>query len=514
MTKNKPDATLTLSCVPDVSPCSSNIGARGLCCGCRNNEDCDPDSKPVTQGCGMDTCCRARPRVVGTTPAHAATGVCTNADIIVSFDQKMDAASFKDNFILIEEKELGAECPAGTTKIGAVSRTWENKNIIVKSFYKLWEAARQHLTWIFGRGSLADNISYCSIPGAVFSAPEGDNKTILTFQPSIVLNADTVYYAVAKGVADLSTTTGAVLNYWGIGLNVGDSGSPVSNGISFNGSSFQNSYIWSFRTKQSNGEDDGICAIARASIFPDSYLIHVMSNDLNENDDNPGAKTFDTADDVDKAFLASVYSGDDQLLHPVSGYSWIWNWQNSNSNAARIINNENGADKPYAAASSSQLVRAVAGVVDDKTQLLAKVSLTDFKIFTDMNVAAPGRNASSTADVYVFICTTTWPNKQADGTWRPWRDTLDAVLGGGCMKAPNSPNSVCSPMNYELYYCRDTKNAAQKLPEVKSPVTSLGSNLGCTDAKGSCDGKSVGDPCGNSGGICQDLLKESYFFGQ
>ncbi len=511
-----------LSCRKNQTPCSGD--SRGLCCGCQGNDSCvPPGATPDYQGCGMDSCCRARPSVSTITPDNGVTNVCTNADLGVSFNQKMDTGSFNDDFILIEEVAGDAKCASGTTQIGTANVSLQNKNIFEKTYDKLLADAREHLTWLFGKQSLAnvpDNSHlYCSVPGNVSSAEEGDNKTILNFQPSIVLEPDTVYYAVVRGVHDLSTTTGAVLSYWDIGLNVFGSASPVANYSQFDGVAFTNSYLWWFKTKQASGEDDGICGIDHVSISPDSYLINHSNSDLNENDNDPTSKTFDTAADNDKAFTAAALSADDQVLHPVKGYSWTWSWQNGNTLAVNFVNNNNnGIIQPFDYVAPEQLVRAVAGVVDAQAQLLAKVYLTDTRTFTDVNQSVPNPNASSTADVYVFMCSSTWPdNLQSQGIpWRPWFDTLDAVLGGGCVKSPTNPlNSVCNPMNYELYYCRDNGGSAADLPTVTNPVTSLGSNLDCTDtnAPGTCTGLPVGAACG-AGGTCQDLLKESYFFGK
>jgi Type IV secretion system pilin/Bacterial Ig-like domain/IPT/TIG domain len=498
LTKYKPDATLTLSCVPNVGPCAG--AGRGLCCGCKSNDDCAVSGDPVDQGCGSDTCCRTRPNVINasTTPVNGASNVCANAQIQVTFDQQMNVSSFGKNFVLIYKQDV----PCASVSLKG------SKGIVSSAI----DLLRRHLTWIFGQESQASFGGYhCQVKGNVLGKQEGKSSTLI-FVPDQPLLADTQYYAVVKGTDNIASNTVGVLSYWGVSLNEANSPIPDdSSDYSLMGAYYPNSYVWSFTTKASNGEDNGLCAIDHVSVFPNSYLFHTTANDLNENDVDPNSRSFDTADDRDKVFAATAYSNDDQILHPASGYAWVWNWSivdNTNPIVSFVNDNSTGNYEPFAPTDSSQLVKANDGVVDSETQISAQISLTD------TTISSKGDNDAATADIYVFICTSTWPDKQPDGvTWRPWRDTVDATFANGCKAAANFPGSTCGAMNYELYYCRDTGNTTKPLPAVTAPVTSLGSNLGCTDASGSCAGKAVGDPCG-TGGTCQDLLKESYFFSQ
>ena len=144
---------------------------------------------------------------------------------------------------------------------------------------------------------------------------------------------------MVRGVHDLSATTGAVLSYWDIGLNVFGSASPVANYSQFDGVAFTNSYLWWFKTKQASGEDDGICGIDHVSISPDSYLINHSNSDLNENDD----------DYVPRRLLIRLPTTMGlsppppcpptvKFIHPVKGYSWrAWSWQNGNTLAVNFL---------------------------------------------------------------------------------------------------------------------------------------------------------------------------------
>jgi hypothetical protein len=390
----------------------------------------------------------------------------------------MDGSSFNSsNFILIEE--IKGDCPSGTTPLSPLSLQKENTNIFAKTFASAISSGKKYLPEIFGRASLAfdpdPTYTFCAVSGSasaeqVGALGEAGAYTKLHFQPSGALDPDKIYFAVVKGAQNLADNSTGVRSSFGISLyNMPSSRYQVINISKFDGVSYPNSFIWSFQTKQTNGEDDGTCAIAYLNIAPDSYLFNTAQNSLIENDDNPQAKTFDTINDSDKVFTASALAADGQELFPTTGYAWDWSWSFVGNNIATFIN-----PVPFAVSTSSQLIRANANVADDQTKARAAIRITDSKI-TDA-----GDNLASTSDIYVFMCANTWP-AMTGGTWHPWRDTVE---GATCN--PN-PDGSCSPMNYQLYYCRD--NGTTPLPEIQT-ITTRGATLN------------------------QGILKETYFFNQ
>jgi hypothetical protein len=204
------------------------------------------------------------------------------------------------------------------------------------------------------------------------------------------------------------------------------------------------------------------------------------------------AKTFDTLYDRDKVFYVRALSVDDQSLHPAIGYSWDWDWTIANNSIVNFVNN---ANQPFSAATSSQLIRAQDGIVNNQTAATAQINLID------TTISSAGAGFASTSNIYVLVCTTTWPDLVPNMPWYPWRDNSINCSSGNCQNT-----------NYELYYCRDNGAPADNLPGI-NPVTTLGSNLGCTEIGGVCTDKTLGEPCGISG-TCQDLLKQSFFFRQ
>lgn len=453
-----------LICQPDKAPCSSPERKRGLCCGCEENINCGNINQV---GCGSDTCCRARPSVSTTTPADDAIEVCTNAEIRAEFNQLMDINSFSSNVIVVGEHS--GTCPEGTVYLAKAGSGWEDKNIVVKTIYRVINFFREPLRKMFGRNALASDppvatMNYCAITGSVTSEHLGENRTILRFQPLNLMDTERKYYVIVRGDIALSNQTG-VLSFWQIGMNA--AGSPVDNTASFNGIIYSNAHIWSFVTLSDQNSPNGICEIDHAVVSPSSYLFQTVINNLNEEDNDPTNMTFDTIRDRDKKFTAYALSTDNQILVPVSGYAWNWIWNVVDTSVARINPNIFDTDEP------NQLVEADPGASDKATKLKAKINLTQDSYSTK------GHGEIGDADIRVFICENPWPPIRSNGTWYPWLDT-----NTNCIPT----TGLCLDTNYAIYYCRDQGKFGTQddLPAILSEAVTRGAN--------------------------QDLLKESYFF--
>jgi len=461
-----------LICKADESPCSGT--GRGLCCGCEDNSNC---GNPEEVGCGMDACCRARPQVATTTPAdldYDSTKICPNAQIRVTFDQQMDVNSFSTNIVVVGEHD--GVCPEGTVYLAKAGEGFEDKNVIVRTFYKVYNKTKDSIKKILGKETYASEPpvstrNYCAVVGSVEGEQIGESGTTLTFSPTSLLDTDRKYYVIVKGDVDLDNGSG-VLNFWDIGMNIGGE-SPVDNTASvFNGISYPRSYIWSFNTMEKQDlASSGICEIDYVEITPHSYLFQTTINDFNENDTNPNSKTFDTEKDKDKAFIAYPLSWDGQILVPVAGYSWIWNWSIDDPSVIEIFSN---GGVPFGINDKSQLIAARDGIVDKKTYLNATVNLTD-TLYSDV-----GNGETKAADIQVFLCENPWPPVDpGNGTWSPWIDNATNCL-------PNT--GQCFNTNHLLYYCRDQGDfgVVDDLPSILSDAVIRGAN--------------------------DELLKESYFF--
>lgn len=504
----QPGATTTinntvLTCLANKGNCTG--GSRGLFCGCTKDDECGA----ATTGCGSDTCCKARPNIVSTSPAHLDDKVCRNATIKVNFDQTMDVASFNNNVLLLEERNYAdGVCPTGTfvakgdslaDLLAQKNKNWW-QNLIDRLFFTLAKLGNN----FFGSalaGVPDPTKLYCSAPGTVYGESNG-GKTSLLFTPKKILNPATNYYLVIKGDESLNSKTG-VLNLEEVGFNGLGYKDPVTGAyvenppITFNNHKYINSQIIMFKTLPAIGAMSGICAIDSVTVNPASYLFNTTSNalTLDEDDSDANNKNFDTVADSDKIFTASAYSTDGQILQPVTGYFWNWNFLINNSN---IATNSTVPNLP----SNKTFVKAVEGVTDGETKVKAMINMDGISD----NINKFGDKFNNSGSIYVFICNNPWPPVDANGLWSPWVDKI---------------TSSANDYNYKFYYCRDSGESGtlDDLPAINSTPVTMGTNsLVCSSDHSDCTAIGSGNPCGpfnsdgGQDGICiWDILKESYF---
>jgi hypothetical protein len=284
-----------------------------------------------------------------------------------------------------------------------------------------------------------------------------DNQTVINILPKKLLAPETNYFIVIRGDEELNSQTG-VVSANGIGLNGEglESDGDVTEGeyLKFNNNSYKNSDIIQFKTLSDKVSNSGVCAIDHVSLSPNSYLFRTTENSLDENDVNIFDKSFDTKSDRDKVFSAWAYSIDDQVIQPVTGYFWEWNFNLIDTDVAKIQAIEG-------LSANRVLVSANVGVTDAETKLQVEVNMERFLSGTAndspscvcaddtcssncLNAFSQGDNLASASSIYVFICNNPWPPINIDGSWSPWSDNCDAVVGGDCID-----------FSYKFYYCRD-----------------------------------------------------------
>lgn len=496
----KTPSTPDLFCQPGASTaCSGNN--RGLCCGCSEDSQC---GSPTTIGCGLDSCCKARPKVIETLPVANASNVCRNSAIKIDFDQKMDANSFNGNFFLFEERNYGeGTCPEGTfiseADIIGIDQTAKNSSIL----QQIWGRVGTWISKLLGGEKVLatppdSKKLYCAVDSQMRFSEE-DGKTSLVIVPKKILSPATQYFVLIKGDENLSSDLG-VLSAEKIGMN--ERGfipvSENSNPVKFNGRSYRNAYSFSFTTLPENGARNGICEIDYVKISPSSYLFQKTADDANEDDSNPEAKSFDAVRDGDKLFSADAYSSSNQLLNPVSGYNWNWSWKVTNKNVADF------SSEPVGLPGNRRLVVANSTVTDGQTQITATIDMSAYRsgCGANCNKFFIGDSVYKSSDVYVFSCANPWPAVRPDGTWYPWQDSSGNCSGSG----------ACDNFNYKFYYCRDAGQPGtfDDLPVINYSPVSLTGNLVCSSDKTPCS--APGSAC-SGGGVCiWEILKESYFF--
>jgi len=408
-----------LECWPNQSPCDSNN--RGLCCGCSTDAQCNGG---INSGCGLDTCCRARPTIKETFPIDNATNICRNALITATFDQEMDITSFAGNVIVVGD--YGSDqCPEGTQYLALDGELFQKKNVFARVYYKTLRVFKKFLgsvAFLFGSSALAEvpqNHNYCAISGTVGGYNNAAGEGVLIFEPSQQLDANQIYYVILKGDNNIADNVGeGILSYYGIGMNGPDT-------ETFNAHTFANAYIWSFETGSQ------ICQLSYVAIEPSSYL-------------------FEAANGT-QVFQAYAKAANGQDIVPIPGtYNWQWNWTSDDKTVATVTNSDN----------RQQIVTAQ-NKDDARTYIRATATISEDEV---ANPSTVGESETGKARVYVFLCENPWPPVKADGTWEPWSDNINncSIVDAGCYDT-----------NYEFYYCRDAGSVgtADDLPAILSEDT-------------------------------------------
>jgi len=501
-------------CLADKGNCDGVN--RGLFCGCSSDDECGAKE---TTGCGVDTCCTARPEITATNPPHLADKVCRNAVIQATFNEAMSAASFDNNVLLLEERNYGnGVCPAGSFVAQAnsvvdileqknknwLAKLWDNLFVLVTGWGERWNTRAL-------AGVPDPNKLYCSVAGTV-SVENKTNSAILSFAPQRLLSSAANYYFVIKGDEALNSKTG-VLSAQAVGFNGLGYLDPATNAyvegnlIQLNSVNYINSHIIKFTTLSEQSGNSGICNIDEVKVSPESYLFKTTANDLNEKDDRVNNITFDTVSDRDKVFTANAYSDDGQILQPVAGYTWDWDFQVADPG---IVSLGSAISLP----NNKMLVTATTGQTDALTKVTATINMDRFispVCLNNCNVYTGGDGFNKAADIYVFLCNNPWPPVAANGTWSPWSDTCQNALGNNCVN-----------YNYKFYYCRDAgaSGTLDDLPAIinEAIIRGVSSNLICSTDRSSCS--TANNPCGQDengdgigDGLCLwNVLKESYFF--
>jgi hypothetical protein len=281
-------------------------------------------------------------------PADQAVDICRNTMITAIFDQKMDVASFSGNVIVLGD--YGASiCPKGTQYL--IGKSEENKGFFARIIFKTFGLLKKILGPLMP-GVWAQVTNYCAITGTVGGYQNPVGSTTLTFSPKDLLAPNIKYYVVIKGDSDpRDNKQEGVESIYGVSMY--DATNQTFNAVNYSGT------IWSFTTMDLQAPNSGICKISQVEVTPSSYLFQTTANDMNEDDTDPAAGSFDTVKDKDKVFISKALTVDGQQLAEIGGiYEWTWDWANTNNTVVQF-------KPPYAAGDiEKRFVEAQPGVTD------------------------------------------------------------------------------------------------------------------------------------------------------
>ena len=453
------DINSSLTCLADQGNCTG--GQRGQCCGCTKDSIC---GNIATTGCGTTgaRCCSARPTVESHLPAIDATNICRNTAIEVTFDQRMDIASFGENRNVLLIGDYGDDrCPSGD---------WGNYELIALNppsgrLASILQPIKRVLVkiapFLLSRSAFADMRSLCIVSGSAIGSDVSNTKTKLTFRLERPLESDTPFYVVLKGDPALSSLD-TPKDFYNAHItsisNVGMVGSRLGEDIplTFNTTEFKNAEIWRFRT----GEQ--ICQLESVSVTPNFHLFQ---------------KTGKTV------FLnAAAKARNGQTIQSIPRvYDWSWNWESGNDTIARVEQQ-----------SDPGLALATAGNVKD-AQTIGRASST---ITVDTLNSTTGKIVAGVSQLRLFLCENPWPVYFAiPGYVWPWKDDVTGV---------------------EFYYCRDNEGVGtiDDLPALKEdPLIGPPSRRICMMGTNVGKGCRADTDCGTIIGSClPEVLKEFFFF--
>ncbi len=289
----------------------TGIGELEVSCNCRADLDC---GNATTNACGSGSCCYPRPSVIKASPPMSKTNVCRNSLISVTFNQKMNKASFLGNFTLWRKMQDGDTCGISPF-VGYIPSG--------------------------GYGN------YC----AVRVSPEVSD--IEEFIP--VLNATSTV-----GRAELRLEETLVANRQHIAYVQGDNNvnDSTAQGVrSLNGAAMKGFYSWKFTTGAN------ICEISEVRLAPEKYLF-TTNRDSAFGDDVKGNNAFD------KQFAVDAFAQNGEAITPISNiYAWNWGWALADQpqDIAHFPTNSAGTGK-------TQIVQA--GTFNGQTKLMTTATLT------------------------------------------------------------------------------------------------------------------------------------------
>ncbi len=395
-------------------------------CGFASDQQCE-DFNPGS-GVGNDSCCYARPNLIGVYPGTTSTAntqenVCINTYIEADFDSKIDVDTLSGNLLLA--RYTPDSCPVGSTDVSTLVAVSNNKNL---AWYEIiWQKLVAFFENIFADKATASGYVWCAgldvgTPKVFFNT-DGSSKVTLSL--SKPLAESTVYTVILKN--DIKNI----------------------NGVSIAKLSGKNP-SWMFKT------GDHICTIDTVTINPDQAFFS-----------SPSSSAEFKAFGQTKDFIA----GQPQKIQPVAGYSWEYLW--------------GPAVNPYVEIATSGIDTATITSKNRNGELDVFASAN---ITADLYENPPqvGIVATGKSHVIVFLCENPWPPK---GIF-PYEDKVgnndgfditSSIFDGSSIQ----PSEVYKGgyFNFRTYYCADNGDTgkADDLPYLRPVVQVSGDVLGSSN---------------------------------
>jgi hypothetical protein len=364
----------------------SGTGQFEILCGYFSDSECQAQTGNPYMGVADNSCCYERARMIDTYPVRSpnnsqfatAYDVCPNTYIEATFDKVIDVKTLPGSVYIARGyyiDDINPQCPEDQVDVTPLIKGYipvyaDASGQIQPWYQRVWAGIKDWFKNLFGmsasaepRNKFVSNI-YCvgdeaGVPEVVVPDPKGVNSTssvLIKLKKPLAFNSD---YAILfrPGVKDVR------------GVSVGTAAQ------------------WQFIT----GEE--ICALDKAEIEPPEYMFKKSG--------------------VTQDFLVKSFSQNNQLIQPVVGYAWEYNWGPEKNEFISIAN-----------------ATGTTNVITSKNRN-GEVDLTATSFFTENIFPINSPTVTGKSRVIVFLCENPWPSGSLDNF--PFIDEAHDFLTYYCM---------------------------------------------------------------------------------
>jgi len=354
--------------VDDKIYTESGKGQFEILCGFNTDLECQIQTNNPLMGVAENSCCYERSLLIDTYPARTmpssseiatAFDVCPNTYIEATFNKVIDIDTLPGGVYVARGYNIATttpECPVGQIDVTDLIRGYvaDARDQIQPWYKRLWAGITGWIKNLFGIEASADtprsefnaNI-YCvgdetGTPSVIVNDPKGVNSTstvLINLKKPLAFGSD---YAIIfrPGVKDVR------------GVSVG------------------NTAQWQFIT------GNEICVLDKAEIDPNEHMFNKSG--------------------VTQNFEVKSISQNDQLIQPVAGYSWEYDWGPAQNEFIAIAN-----------------ATGTVNVITAKNRN-GEVDLTATSRFTENIFPISSPVVTGKSHIVVFLCENRWPSGSLD----------------------------------------------------------------------------------------------------
>ncbi|MEO5928079.1 MAG: Ig-like domain-containing protein [Patescibacteria group bacterium] len=379
----------------------------GLQCGFTSETSCSAGTGLTDLGC-----CDLRPEIEKSYPPSAATNVCRNVQVSVTFNSIMNAPSVVSN-VQIAAEFSNPPCAKGTTQV-------TDDFTPVKHGIKGWASSVYRRVVAFVTGNPAYAAVWCvgTAHGKLVPVP-GDAKSF-TFQLDTALDPNTKYRI--KFLGDDSDPANPLSDN---DILTNKKGIRTAKGVvtPYDGSSQSGPLTWTFTT----GND--VCTLNLVQVTDTSTEHPLLFTKQGES--HPFIAT-----------PVSIQTGVSVPISPTAEYSWTWDpWTTADTDVLQVNTPVQGGDN----------TNGIAQKKNGNTFMVAWLHITADAVSTP---STTGQTFQGTAPVTVSLCENPWPSLSGPGPLAPFRDKQPT--GNGQDSSLTGSIFETGPyFNFSTTYCRD-----------------------------------------------------------